>query len=211
MAVAALGTVAGLTSSQAPAAWLGAAVVAVGVIVLLAFILEAVLGGPRTPEPELGAAQPGEPAKSTRPVTRWVARYFTVVAVLLILAILIGALSFVKVVHEDEATYGSWLEFTSGQTQSEWVNTSGYGQMVFNWTQVTAPGASPPQVQVQVTGPGHQLVYSGYTNYGYPGNGGIVVVQGGYLFNVTTNPSVDTKVYLQVQAVAFTYSPLLQF
>ncbi len=88
---------------------------------------------------------------------------------------------------------------------------SGFGQIVFNWTEVTAPGQNYPQIQVQVTGPGDLLMFSGVTNYGNPGNGGIVASPGAYVFNVTMSPLSDTEVHLLVQTAAFTSAPIWPF
>jgi hypothetical protein len=202
------GTVGGLASAQAPVAWFGAAIVIAATLVFLTFLFLSQLGMAGASEQERQQAGPAGASKGRRRMTLWLSRYLAVVAVAFVLVTLVGVVGFVKVVHETNESYPYTLEFTSGSTQSEWINMSGSGQIVFNWSEVSAPGQSYPQIQVTVTGP-HQLqMFSGFTNYDKPGYGGIVATSGAFEFNLTMEPVTVTTVYLLVQTAAFTSAPI---
>lgn len=200
----------GLSSSGGSPSLIGVAILVTVLLVLLSMIFMASAGGYDETRRSPSEASGGGNAGGSRPWTAWLRRYFTTIAVCFILVAFALVVTGVKVAHEDQANYLFPITFTSGINQHVSVTMSGFGEIVFNWTELTAPGASPPQVQVKVVNSTWSVLFSGFTNYGAPGNAGLVVAPGTYQFNVTVSTSSDTEIFLAVHTAAFSSIPILQ-
>ncbi len=177
-----------------------AAVVAVGICVGLLVSPNGESGGPNQPGPL------GRRSTRTQRLSRKVTSHAIPIAAVAVIVVLVLTLSAVQVAQNHVSGPQEFaISFALTPVWNHTVSMGGFGQIVFNWSEVGAYN----DLHISLTSASGSLMF--YNPSTTSGSGGVVAAPGTYYLLVQEGASTDTEAYLTLESEYSTSGPLLSW